>query len=385
MKKVTVLGSTGSVGCSTVEVLLSSLEDIKVVALTAFRNVKLLAKQAKRLEAELAVIGDPSLYDELKTLLKGTGVDVACGEQAIIDAAALQADWVMASIVGMAGLKPIMKALCHGGIVAIANKEPLVAAGHLITETMHRNKARILPVDSEHNAIFQVFEENNRDAIVRVILTASGGPFRTWSMIDMSGATPDQAIAHPNWVMGKKISVDSATMMNKALEVIEAHHLFNLPAGKIEIIIHPESIIHSMVEYSDGSILAQLGAADMKTPISYALAWPSRMKTPGRRLDLDMMGKLTFETPDAARFPAISLAYQALDAGPYACVALNTANEVAVEAFLNKKIGFTYIAGITDNVLQKTESCDLKSIDDVIRLDNKVRKLAEACINKKAA
>jgi 1-deoxy-D-xylulose-5-phosphate reductoisomerase len=385
MKRVTVLGSTGSIGQNTLEVIKASGEDFEIQALTAYSNVGLLAEQARQMEAEYAVIGDSSLYQDLKDLLGNSGTEALCGEEGIIAAAGMPADWIMAAIVGMAGLRPIMSAIAQGTTVAIANKEPLVAAGPVVISEVHRQGARIIPVDSEHNAVFQVFEKENRDKIVRIILTASGGPFRTWSSLDMYGATPEMALAHPNWSMGSKVSIDSATMMNKALEIIEAHYLFDMPSSKIEVLIHPESIIHSMVEYSDGSILAQLGAADMRTPIANAYAWPGRVKTPGSRINFEVMQRLTFEQPDHTRFPALGLAYEVLKAGSYACIALNASNEVAVEAFLEGKIGFTDITSVVGDILQKTNSASLNSVDDIISLDAEIRKTTEYLILKKTS
>ena len=380
MRNVSILGSTGSVGRNTVD-LLSHHEGIyRVNVLTAHSNVTLLAEQARALKARKAVIGDENLYAQLKELLAGTGIECAAGREAIIAAAAEPADWTMAAIVGMAGLEPIMAAIGQGKCVAIANKEPLVAAGPLVIAAARQSGATLLPVDSEHNAIFQVFEPENRAAIARIVLTASGGPFRRWTAAQMESATPEQAVAHPNWAMGAKISVDSATMMNKALEVIEAGYLFALPPEQIDVLVHPQSIIHSMVEYADGSFLAQLGAPDMRTPIANALGWPGRIATSGMKLDLAALKRLDFESLDAARFPAVGLAYEAMRAGPAACVTLNAANEVAVQAFLDRRIGFTDIIRVVQAVLDTTQMIDLSGLSDMLSFDRAVREAATGYI-----
>jgi len=302
-KCVTILGSTGSIGTSTIDLIERDPDAFQVQALTANRNVDLLADQARRLNARFAVVADESKYDDLKKALAGSPVKVAAGREALIEAAAAPSDWVMAAIVGAAGLEPTMAAVRRGTLVALANKECLVCAGSLMIEEVAAHGATMLPVDSEHNAIFQVFDFDNRDSIERIILTASGGPFRTTSLDDMKNVTPAQAVAHPNWDMGAKISVDSATMMNKGLELIEACHLFQMPEDRIDILVHSQSIIHSMVSYVDGSVLAQLGTPDMRTPISFTLAWPQRMAAPSERLDLGKIGQLTFEAPDYNAFP----------------------------------------------------------------------------------
>lgn len=373
MKTVSVLGSTGSVGVSTLEVIHKNKDSFSVQALTAHKNVGLLAQQAMAFRAKRAVIGDEQLYAELKDRLAGTGIECASGEQAITEAAAMPADITMAAIMGMAGLRPILAAIQQGKNVAIANKEPLVAAGRLVMEAAQKYGAKILPVDSEHNAIFQVFENDNKDKIKRIILTASGGPFREWTLEQMKGATPAQALAHPNWSMGRKISIDSATMMNKALEVIEAHHLFAMPASQIDVLVHPQSIIHSMVEYVDGSILAQMGASDMRVPISYALSWPTRVDSGAKSLDLLTLGGLTFEKTDARRFPAIKLAYDCLSSGVEACVAFNAANEVAVESFLKGDIGFMDIYGAVEHMVRQVKDTIPYELDAILAYDSSVR------------
>lgn len=375
MKRVSIFGSTGSIGRNTIDVIGNSDEEIRVVALTARKNVQLLARQAIDLNAEIAVIADEDLFDDLKEALKGSRTIAACGSDAIIDAAGESTDWVMASIVGMAGLKPLMKSLEQGTNVAIANKEPLAAAGQVVIDYARKYGATILPVDSEHNAVFQVFDNNNRAHIRRIILTASGGAFRNFSVEDMRSITPEQATVHPNWSMGKKITVDSSTLMNKALEVIEARYLFDMDASKIDVLVHPQSIIHSMTEYEDGSVLAQLGAPDMRTPISYCLAWPERMKTPGNCLDVFTMKELTFEQLDDTRFPAVGLAYKAIEQGAWACAAMNAANEIAVEAFLEGKIGYLDVVHNVDWAMQNVSPVNIASVDDVISFDAEVRRV----------
>ena len=306
IRRITILGSTGSVGCNTIDLIERQPESFVVEALTANGNAQLLADQARRLSARLAVVADEASYPDLKRALEGSGIEAAAGHEALVEAANRPADWVMAAIVGAAGLAPTLAAVRRGAIVALANKECLVSAGPLMINEVASCGATMLPVDSEHNAIFQVFDFDSPASIERIILTASGGPFRTFSREEMESVTPAQAVAHPNWDMGAKISVDSATMMNKGLELIEAHFLFGLPGEKIDILIHPQSIVHSMVAYVDGSVLAQLGTPDMRTPISYTLGWPRRMAAPSARLDLAQIGNLSFEPPDSKRFPAIS-------------------------------------------------------------------------------
>lgn len=360
VKTLSVFGATGSVGTSVLDVVAFAPNRYKVHTLTAYSDYESLAARALSLAVRPArvVIGQTDHYAALKSLLSGSGIEVAAGRKALLDAAKDQAvDCFVAAIVGMAGLEPLLCAI-EGGVrsVAIANKEPLVAAGALVMAKAQAHGCRILPLDSEHNAIFQVFEEENREGIVRLILTASGGPFRTWPLEQMRAATPAQAVAHPNWSMGAKISVDSASMMNKALEVIEAHHLFQIPAQQIDVLLHPQSIVHSMVEYADGSVLAQMGCADMRVPIAQALAWPERLAGPGARLDFLKIPSLTFEPVDPCRFPAINLAYEALERGQAACIAMNAANEVAVEAFLAGRIGFCDITLLARRALETIES-----------------------------
>ena len=380
-RRVTVLGSTGSVGCNTLDLIEEWPESFVVEALTAHRNVELLARQAKKLGPRLAVIGDPALYGELKEALAGTAVSVAAGREALIEAAQLSAEWVMAAIVGAAGLEPTLAALRRGAIVALANKECLVCAGSLMMQEATAGEATLLPVDSEHNAIFQVLDFERADSIERIILTASGGPFRNAAIETMARVTPEQAVAHPNWDMGAKISVDSATMMNKGLEVIEAYHLFPLEEERIEILIHPESVVHSLVAYVDGSVLAQLGAPDMRTPISYALGWPERMEVPAPRLDLAEIGRLTFEAPDLERFPAIRLARQALQSGGAAPTILNAANEVAVYGFLDGRTGFLDIARIVEATLETVPMTPIETLADVYGVDAEARRVSRGLID----
>ncbi len=380
-KRVTILGSTGSVGTSTVDLILNNPEAYDIQALTAQTNVDRLADQAIQLKAKRAVIGDETHYTALKNRLAGTGIDCAAGRAAVIEAASMPTDWTMAAIVGMAGLEPILAAIAQGQCVAIANKEPLVAAGPLVMAAARASGATLLPVDSEHNAVFQVFENENRAGIDRIILTASGGPFRTWTMDQMRAATPAQAVAHPNWTMGAKISVDSASMMNKALEIIEAHYLFAMPPEQIDVLVHPQSVIHSMVEYADGSVLAQLGAPDMRTPIAYTLGWPDRIRTSGQRLDLKTLTRLDFEQIDPVRFPSIPMAYDCLRAGPAHCIAFNAANEVAVAAFLGGQIGFYGIMDAVRYAVERVEKVDMSNLSDVLDFDGAVRDDTTAYMN----
>lgn len=373
IKTLRILGSTGSVGANTIDLVKSSPDKFKVDVLTAHSRVDVLADQCLAVKPAIAVIGDERKYADLKSRLAGTGIEAAAGEKALLEASSRDVDWTMAAIVGMAGLKPLMNAIASSRTVAIANKEPLVAAGPFVLEQARRNNTALLPVDSEHNAIFQVFDHINRKYISRLILTASGGPFRDATIEEMKMATPAQAVAHPNWSMGAKISVDSATMMNKALEVIEAHYLFNMPDNKIDILVHPQSIVHSMVEYEDGSVLAQLGAPDMRTPIAYTLAWPERMATTGQKLDFTQLARLDFKQPDLVRFPVISMAYDCLRQGLGATLALNAANEVAVESFLAGSIGFMDISKFLAKTIENSHFSAPQSLDEVIEQDNYVR------------
>ncbi|MBX6321214.1 MAG: 1-deoxy-D-xylulose-5-phosphate reductoisomerase [Rhodospirillaceae bacterium] len=384
-RRVTILGSTGSVGGNTLDLIGRQPEAFLVEALTAYGNVERLAEQARRLRPRLAAIGDSRRYRALKEALAGTGVEVAAGPEAIVEAAARPADWVMAAVVGAAGLHPTLAAVRRGAVVAFANKETLVCAGALMMREVARHGATLLPVDSEHSAIFQVFDFRRIDAVEKIILTASGGPFRTLDPEAMATVTPAQAVAHPNWDMGAKISVDSATMMNKGLEVIEAVHLFGVPEDKVEVLVHPQSVIHSMVAYIDGSVLAQLGTPDMRTPIAYALAWPARMASPSPRLDLVRTATLTFEAPDPVRFPALRVAREALQAGGSAPTVLSAANEVAVEAFLAGRIRFTDIVAVVAAVLEAVPNRPLDSLEDVTAADAEARRQAARRIAARAA
>jgi len=384
-RKISILGATGSVGTSTLDLVERHPERFEVVALTAARNVDALAAAARRTSARLAVIDDEALLPRLRDALAGSDCHAAAGRNALIEAAAGEAEWVMAAIVGCAGLEPVMAAVGAGHTVALANKEALVTAGVLMTEAARRSGSTILPVDSEHNAIFQCLAGNSIDGVSKLILTASGGPFRNLSTADMAATTPAQAVAHPNWSMGAKISVDSATMMNKGLELIEAHHLFGLQSERIDIIVHPQSVIHSMVEFADGSVLAQLGSPDMRVPIAHALAWPARMDSPAERLDLGKIGSLTFEAPDPARFPALSLARAALEAGGSSAIVLNAANEVAVAAFLDGRIGFLAIAALVEQVLERSDAPAPRSVAEVIDIDAAARQTAGATTQGLAA
>ena len=375
-RSVTILGSTGSVGQSTVDLLLRNADGFQVEALTANRNPKRLAEQARALRARFAAIADQDCYPELKEALAGSGIEIASGPDSLTEAAQRSADWVMAGILGAAGLAPTLSAIRPRAIVAFANKEVLVCAGALVMEEVSRCGATLLPVDSEHNAIWQCFDLARVDTIERIILTASGGPFRERSFEEMRAVTPEQAVAHPNWSMGAKISVDSATMMNKGLELIEAHHLFQLPLERVDIVVHPQSIVHGAVVYRDGSVLAQLGSPDMRTPIAYALAWPDRIETPTKRLDLAAIGRLTFELPDERRFPALRVAREALIRGGGSPTVLNAANETAVHAFLEGRIGFLDIVETVERTLERVPDGKLESLDDVYNFDTAAREIA---------
>jgi 1-deoxy-D-xylulose-5-phosphate reductoisomerase len=381
-RRVTVLGSTGSIGCNTVELVAADPEAYAIEALVALRNAERLAEQAKSLKAKFAVVAEDSQYRVLKEALAGTGIEAASGSEAVVEAARRPADWVMAAIVGAAGLAPTLAAVRRGAIVALANKEVLVCAGDLVTKEATAHGARLLPVDSEHNAIFQVFDFRQSEAIEKIVLTASGGPFRRRSIEEMASATPAQAVAHPNWRMGAKISVDSATMMNKGLEVIEAHHLFALESKRLDIVVHPQSVVHGLVYYSDGSVLAQLGSPDMRTPIANALGWPNRIPAPSPRLDLAKLAQLTFEAPDYVRFPSLRLARAALEAGGGAPTVLNAANEVAVAAFLDERIGFLDIAATVERSLERLPNRRIAGLDDVYALDREARAVASSLIGQ---
>lgn len=375
-KTVSILGATGSIGTNTADVILSSSDSFAVDAVTAGVDAEKLAETALRLGARRAIIADPAGGERLAALLKGSGIEVSSGRQALEAAVAPGTDITVSAITGMAGLGPLLQAIRHSRAVAIANKEPLVAAGHLVMAEARAHGCRVLPVDSEHNAVFQVYDFERPEGVERIILTASGGPFLRWSPEQMARATPEQALRHPTWSMGQKISIDSATMMNKALEIIEAHVLFGVAPEKIDVLIHPQSVVHSMVEYRDGSILAQMGASDMRTPIAHVLGWPERISTPGRRLDLAAMRELTFEAPDHERFPALRLAYECIRRGPAACLAFNAANEVAVDSFLKKGLDFPDIMRIIEHALESVSDGPLDRIEDIVAADAAVRKAA---------
>lgn len=377
-RKIAILGATGSIGTSTLDLVERNRDRFEVTAVTASTNVEALGEIVRRTGAKLAVVADESRYGELAALLRGTNCRVAAGAGALVEAAQADADLVIAAIVGCAGLVPTMAAVEAGRTVALANKEALVTAGALMTNAAANSGAVLLPVDSEHNAIFQCLAGSRSEDVSRIILTASGGPFRTASTAFLAGATPAQAVAHPNWVMGAKISVDSATLMNKGLELIEAHYLFGLPSERIDVVIHPQSVIHSMVEFVDGSVLAQLGSPDMRIPIAYALAWPERMPTPAERLDLPTIARLEFERPDLERFPSLRLAREALEAAGAAPVVLNAANEIAVAAFLDATISFPEIAALVQEALNSAQYSAPRTISDVLEIDRVTRERTRA-------
>jgi len=379
-RKIAILGATGSVGTSTLDLVERNPERFDVVAVTAATNSEALADIARRTGAVLAVVSDEARLPDLAERLAGSGCRAAAGADALIEAAAGEAELVIAAIVGCAGLRPVMAAVEAGRTVALANKEALVTAGALMTEAATRSGATLLPVDSEHNAIFQCLACGRKEDVAKIVLTASGGPFRTASAAAMREATPAEAVAHPNWSMGAKISVDSATMMNKGLELIEAHYLFGLPADRIDILIHPQSVVHSLVEFVDGSVLAQLGSPDMRIPIAYALAWPERIATPAQRLDLATVARLEFEAPDFSRFPALGLAREALLAGGSAPIVLNAANEAAVARFLASEIGFTDIARIVGQSLAEHDFAAPRSIVEVLEIDRLTRQRVAAAL-----
>ncbi len=376
VRRVSILGATGSVGKNTVDLLRRNPERFAVEAVTAKDHAELLAEQAVALGARFAAVADPDAYPRLKEALAGHPISVGCGPEALVEAALYPADWVMAAIVGAAGLAPTLAAVRRGAIVALANKEVLVCAGEFVMREVKRCGATLLPVDSEHNAIWQCFDSSRIEAIDRIILTASGGPFRERSLDEMREATPAEAVAHPNWRMGAKISVDSATMMNKGLELIEAHHLFDLESDRIDIVVHPQSIVHGLVTYHDGSVLAQLGTPDMRTPIAYALGWPERLAAPTKSLDLAAIGRLSFEPPDERRFPALRIARSALEAGGGTPTVLNAANETAVYAFLDGRIGFLDIAEVVERTIAMVPAGDIQSLEDVHNFDKTAREIA---------
>lgn len=381
---ITILGVTGSVGSSTVDLIRREPDRYRVEAVSAHRNVRALAGIARDVGARFAVVADPDCYDELKAALSGSGIEAGAGEGALVEAAQRPADWVMAAISGAAGLKSALAAIERGATVALANKECLVCAGALFMRRAASAGATVLPVDSEHNAVFQALGAGRREDVKRVILTASGGPFRTWSLDDIKAATPEQALRHPNWVMGPKITIDSATMMNKGLELIEAHHLFALKPHEIDVLVHPQSVIHGMVEFRDGSVVAQMGSPDMRTPIAHCLAWPRRIDAPAPRLDLAQVRELTFEEADIKRFPALALARQAMAAGGAAPTVLNAADEVAVAEFIAGRIGFQGIAALVEATLEAAAARGLMaepaSLDAALGVDHIARSMALALL-----
>jgi 1-deoxy-D-xylulose-5-phosphate reductoisomerase len=385
-RSVTVLGCTGSVGTQTIDLLLGATPGrFKVRALVAGRNASLLAEQAIALRAERAVVADTAALPVLRDALAGTGIECAAGPDAVVEAAQLDADWTMAAITGAAGLPSTLAAIQRGKFVALANKEALVCAGEVMLRAVAEAGATLLPVDSEHNAIFQSMADGNHGAIERIVLTASGGPFRTASLEEMARATVETALRHPIWSMGAKISIDSATMMNKSLELIEAARLFSLDETRIDVLFHPQSVIHGMVCYHDGSVMAQLGSPDMRIPIAHTLAWPDRMATQSPRLDLAAIGRLEFEAPDLVRFPALRLAREVLRAGGGTPAIFNAANEVGVEAFLQRRIGFLDIVETVERVLDELGTPAAPTLDHVIALDEEARRAARTFTTAKAA
>lgn len=383
-RRITILGATGSVGVSTVDLIRREPDRYYVEAISAHRNAAALAQTAREIGARVAVVADEASYGDLKSALAGSGIEAAAGEGALVEAAQRPADWVMAAISGAAGLKSALAAIERGATVALANKECLVCAGALFMKRAASAGATVLPVDSEHNAVFQALGAGRREDVKRVILTASGGPFRTWSLEQIKAATPEQALRHPNWVMGPKITIDSATMMNKGLELIEAHHLFALRPDEIDVLVHPQSVVHGLVEFRDGSVVAQMGSPDMRTPIAHCLAWPQRIDAPAPRLDLAQVRELTFEEADTGRFPALALARQAMAAGGAAPTVLNAADEVAVAEFIAGRIGFQGIAALVAATLEAATKRGLmsepSSLDAALAVDHVARSMALALL-----
>ena len=388
VRSITILGATGSVGASTVDLIKREPTRYRVEAVSARRNAFALANLAREIGARIAVVSDPDCYGELKAALSGSGIEAAAGEAALIEAAQYPADWVMAAISGAVGLKPTLAAIERGATVALANKECLVCAGRLFMRSAAKAGATVLPVDSEHNAVFQALGAGRREDVRRVILTASGGPFRTWTPDAIKAATPEQALAHPNWVMGPKITVDSASLMNKGLELIEAHHLFALPPEEIDVLVHPQSVVHGLVEFRDGSVVAQLGPADMRVPIAHCLAWPTRINSPAPRLDLAALRELTFEEPDTVRFPALALARWAMETGGAAPTVLNAADEVAVAEFIAGRISFPAISALVEATLEAAEArgflMEPASVDAALDIDHIARSLTRDLLLNKA-
>jgi 1-deoxy-D-xylulose-5-phosphate reductoisomerase len=389
VRTITLLGATGSIGASTIDLIKRGNGRFRVEAVSANRNAAALARLACELGARYAAIADPAAYNDLKNALVGSGIEAGGGESALVEAAQRPADLVMAAISGSIGLKPTLAAVARGATIALANKECLVCAGGLFMRVAAAAKANVLPVDSEHNAIFQALSAGRREDVRRVILTASGGPFRTWTKDSIRAATPAQALQHPNWSMGAKISIDSATLMNKGLELIEAHHLFGLRPEELDVLVHPQSIVHGMVEFRDGSVVAQLGAPDMRIPIAHCLAWPERVDGPGQRLDLAQIANLSFELPDLERFPALGLARRALQDGGAAPTVLNAANEIAVDAFANGRLAFPAIAALVAATLDAAKRRGVikepQTIEEALRVDHIARSLAHDLLPEIAA
>lgn len=387
-RRISLFGATGSIGASTIDVLQAAPEAFDVEVVSADRNAGELAAIARRLGAKLAVVADEGALGQLREALAGSGIEAAAGRPALVEAASRPVDLTVAAIVGAAGLAPTMAAIEAGSDIALANKECLVSAGSLFVRAVAEHGVRLLPVDSEHNAIFQAMNPEHGDAVERIVLTASGGPFRNWTIEQLAAATPDQAVSHPNWDMGKKVSVDSSTLMNKGLEVIEAHHLFDLLSDRIDVLVHPQSIVHGLVEYRDGSVLAQLSRPDMRVPIANCLWWPIRRPLSHEPLNLAALGGLSFEAPDLQRFPALGLARQALESGSVATNILNAANEVAVEAFLNGRLGYLDIVGVVETVLAEAEGLGLpdepNDLEATFAIDAEGRRLAQSEVTRRA-
>ena len=389
VRSITLLGATGSIGGSTVDLIKRGKGRYRVEAVVANKNAAQLAQIARDLGARFAVVSDASAYKELKDALSGTGIEAASGEAALLEAAERPAEWVMGAMSGAVGLKPTLAALKRGATVAIANKECLVCAGGVFMRTAAKSGATVLPVDSEHNAIFQALGSGRREDVKLVILTASGGPFRTWTKDQMRGATLEQALKHPNWSMGPKNTIDSATMMNKGLELIEAQHIFGLKPHELDVLVHPQSIVHGLVEYRDGSVIAQLGSPDMRIPIAHCLAWPERIDGPAERLNLARIGNLAFEAPDTDRFPALAIARRVLEAGGATATVFNAANEIAVASFVDRKLGFTGIAALVEATIDAAERRNAteepETIEDALAVDHIARSLAQDLLPEIAA
>jgi 1-deoxy-D-xylulose-5-phosphate reductoisomerase len=388
-RSVTILGATGSIGASTIDLLKRNRSRYRVEAVSANRNGRALARIARELDARFAAVADAGAYRDLKEGLAGSGIEAAAGPSAMIEAARRPADWVMAAIAGATGLEPTLAAVERGGTVALANKECLVCAGALFMRRAAQKGTKVLPVDSEHNALFQALSAGRREDVVRLVLTASGGPFRTWSIDAIRAATPAQALKHPNWSMGPKVTIDSATLMNKGLELIEAHHLFAMEPAGIDVVVHPQSVVHGLVEFRDGSVVAQLGPPDMRIPIAHCLAWPTRIEGPGPRLDLAQIAALTFEAPDVQRFPALALARRALEAGNGAPTVLNAANEVAVAEFIAERLPFPGIPALVEATLEAAHRDGVlhepASVEDALAIDHIARSLARNLLPEIAA